>query len=452
MDGQIPSALKTSTNNCGKSLTWLSLVCCCSYALFELTFPNIGKTAEAGLLIVTLISAVFGLRDSKLFTPFVLLGVSLLVQTAGWGASFDATEYGFEPDKAPRIDLLSKWFLFLFFALWLPRIPFGVPLIWAASIVGFLLMPWTNGLGINEFQLAIDNRRIDLGTMNAQHAAMLAGIMLLGSLTLFIKGFTSRTYGKTLKGLAFCTSLTSTALLYATQTRGVWLGVAVASVSLVILYVWLSLKSKSISASPRLLIPIITLIVITTFLIAINSNLGNRIDKESNSVMLALHGKIEEMPLDSTGIRLRSWYFAGTFLAEKPWFGWGPDGSKLIMQESAALPTELKPEFGHLHNTYLDIIAQFGIFGLALYLSLLGWLIVKIIKAFQSNAISLSTFLFGVTFFIYWSIVNIFESYMLFSSGKYAFTIVCSGIISLAISPNSMPATRKLPFLKLRKS
>src|SRR5690554_7186721 len=44
MDGQIPSALKTSTNNCGKSLTWLSLVCCCSYALFELTFPNIGKT------------------------------------------------------------------------------------------------------------------------------------------------------------------------------------------------------------------------------------------------------------------------------------------------------------------------------------------------------------------------------------------------------------------------
>jgi O-antigen ligase len=150
--------------------------------------------------------------------------------------------------------------------------------------------------------------------------------------------------------------------------------------------------------------------------------------------MFALQGKIEEMPLDSTGIRLRSWYFAGEYLAEKPWFGWGPDGSKLIMKESSALPLALKPQFGHLHNTYLDIIAQFGIFGLTLYLALLAWLIIQIIKAFETNTISLSTFLFGIAFIIYWTIINIFESYMLFSSGKYAFTIVFSGIISLSIS------------------
>lgn len=453
MHGQIPSTLTASTDNFGKLLTWLSLVFCVTYAFSELSFPIIGKTAEAGLLIITAISLVFGFRTSKLLIPFVMLGASLLVQTAGWWASFGAREYGFEPETAPRIDLLSKWFLFLFFVLWLPRISFGVPLIWTTSIIGFLLMPWTNGLGITELELAIDNRRIDVGTMNAQHAAMLAGIMLLGSLALFVKSFTTKTYKKTLTGIAFCASVMSIALLYATQTRGVWLGVAIASISLIILYFYLSAKSNSINASSRLLVPAIVVIVVTTFLIALNSNVSNRISKESDSLVLALQGKIEEMPLDSTGIRLRSWYFAGPFLAEKPWFGWGPDGSKLIMQESAALPPELKPQFGHLHNTYLDITAQFGILGLALYASLLGWLILRLIKAFKSNAISLSVFLFGFSFFIYWTIVNIFESYMLFSSGKYAFTIVCAGIISLATSPEDYtPATNKLSIFKPRKS
>jgi len=448
MQKETTSTSNIRTSDCCNPLTWFSLACCITYAFSELLFPGLGKVGEAGLLSVTLISFVFfGLRNPALLTPFILLGVSVLVQVTAWTVSFRVREYGFEPETTPRIDLLGKWFLFLFFALWLPRKSSGVPMMWAASIIGFFLMPWTKGLGIRELQLAINNQRIDVGTMNAQHAAMFSGILLLGSLSLFIRSSTAVTHKKILTGLATFTTLASITLLYATQTRGVWLGTAIASTSIIALYLYFSLKNKSFDAPSKLLITFMATLIITACLIAINSNLNNRIDKESRSLTLALQGKIEEMPLDSTGIRLRSWYFALPFLSERPWLGWGPDGSKLIIQESNALPPDLKLQFGHLHNTYLDIVAQYGLFGLALYLALLGWLILRIIKAFRAGVLPLSAYLFGIAFFIYWTIVNMFESYMLFSSGKYAFTVVYAGLISLTISSsatNQRPTTHHL--------
>jgi len=451
MPGHTPSALNSRANDFCKPLMWFALACCIIYAFSELAFPDVGKLAEAGLLIATIIGLALGVRNPALFTPFVLLGVSILVQTTGWAASFGAREYGFEPESSPRVDVLAKWFLFLVFALWLGRKPLGTPVLWAAAAIGFFLMPWTTGLGIQELRLALDNQRIDIGTMNAQHAAMLSGILLLGSLALFIHSSTASAGRKTLAGVASCTTLAAIALLYATQTRGVWLGVAVASASVVVLYLWLSRKNKNASASSWLVIPLMTAIIVGTVLVAVNSNLSHRIDKESGSFLLALQGKVESMPLDSTGIRLRSWYFALPFIAQKPWFGWGPDGSKLIMQESDALPPAMKSQFGHLHNTYLDITAQYGIFGLALYLALLGWLILHLIKAYKAKVLPLSTFLFGISFFIYWIIVNSFESYMLFSTGKYAFTIVCAGLISLTFSSAPIAQARYTPFFLRRK-
>ncbi len=415
--------LEHSSGHLHAGLIWVSMIFCATYAFAELIYPDIGRLAEGGLLAATAFALIFGMRAKHLRIPLALLALSLVAESASWVASLNSPAFGFEPDAAPRIDLLSKWFLFLVMAFWLYRFPFGVRFFWLAAIAGTSLLPWVNGDALQEFQLALNNQRIDAGTMNAQHAAMISGILLIGGLALFIQLAQSRQRKYTFALAAIYLVTSGLFFLFATQTRGVWLGTAIASVVIIALYFFLTKKSRSRSLSKLSLLAILTVLLCGVTL-ALNSNLANRIHNEGSSLELVLEGKIDQLPLDSTGVRVRSWYYAIPWIAQKPWFGWGPDGSKLIMQESAALPESLKSKFGHLHNTYLDILAQYGFFGLLLYFALLIWLLMHIATSYYQGAMPLSAFLFGAGTLIYWLFINFFESYIFFSSGKYALTIV----------------------------
>lgn len=425
-----------ATRSIEPALSWVALVSCAGYAFAELLFPDASRYAEGLLLLATLIALGLGKRNATLFWPLVMLGAALVLETTSWLASFQAADYGFEPDSGPRLDRISKWFLFLVLAFWLPSSRRAVTAFWASAVVAFALTPWIAGEGWQEIQTALNGARIDAGTMNAQHAAMMAGTLLIGAVCLMIHGNTSRPRKPDFILAGVSLAVLAAFFLYATQTRGVWLGAVMGTMTVLALYVFWPPSSARTQPGRKRTALIITLLLSVGLAMTLNTQLSEKLERESSSATLALEGRFSELPYDSTGIRLRSWYYALPWIAENPWFGWGPEGSKVIMQESDALPPALKVHFGHLHSTYLDVLAQYGLAGLSLLIALGAWFAGSLIQANRRGVIPYAAFLMGMGFLVYWLVVNAFESYMLFSSGKYVFTIVLAGILSL------MPTTR----------
>ena len=81
----------------------------------------------------------------------------------------------------------------------------------------------------------------------------------------------------------------------------------------------------------------------------------------------------EQTPLTSDRVRLNGLRFGVETWMERPWFGWGADASGHLL--GSADPAGLRFHDGarleHLHNTYLEILVQFGAVGLFLVAALL---------------------------------------------------------------------------------
>lgn len=418
-----------------KLLTLLAISACAMFAFSAPLFPDANRYAKTLIGALTLTALARGERDRELFPLFVFFLISLGLEVTSWLASFQAAQFHFMPDSLPRIEGVGKWFWFLLLAFWLRKKPWAPGLFWTFAALALVVTPWILGDGVKEIGRALAGYRIDAGTRNAQHAAMYAGVALIGGICLIIDGSTRS--DKRVLFICAGTALTTTALfyLYGTQTRAIWLGSLFAIAVILVSFSLLTPTLADRRIKKKYIIMTVSLVVLVGMLAAMQTPMSSKIERETGTVSLALQGKFSEIPLDSSGVRIRSWYYALPWIAQSPVFGWGPDGSKLIMQESDAIPAPLKSRFGHLHNTYMDLLAQYGVAGLAFYLGLLAWLATRLIQAHKNNAISPSVFLFGTGFLAYWLVINIFESYMFYDSGKYAFSAVLAGTLSLTLKP-----------------
>ena len=115
---------------------------------------------------------------------------------------------------------------------------------------------------------------------------------------------------------------------------------------------------------------------------------------------------------------------------EKPLLGWGPNGKTLAIQESSKIPQYIKDDYGHLHNTYLEILVNFGIIGFAIFSIFIGWVVKSLIMAKKTKKMPEDIFLFSILALIFWSITNIFESYLMFWTGVFLFNIVLGGALT----------------------
>lgn len=420
-----------------KYLTLIAIAACISYALTEPLLSGFNQYIRAVVVGATLFAISLGDRNRDLLSPFVFFLIATGLEITSWLASFQATDFQFQPNQFPQIEGVGKWFWFIPLVFWLQKKAWAPATFWAVAIFAFTITPWILGDGFSEIELAIEGNRIDAGTRNAQHGAMYAGLVLIGAFCLLMHSTIQPAGRSLLFTISLCMAAVALFFIYATQTRAIWLGSICAVVTILIIYSLSTIVIFGGKIKKRHVTLLIGLLMLAGIWAVTHSPMSSKIDRESSTASLVMQGRISEVPLNSSGIRVRSWYYALPWLNKHLWFGWGPDGSKLIMQESDALPEKLKKKYGHLHNTYLDLVAQYGLAGLAFYLGLLAWFFNRLIKAYRSQVIPPAGFLFGIGFLVYWLIINTFESYMMYSSGKYAFSIVFAGIFSLMRAPKS---------------
>lgn len=439
--GSLPQSLRRGlslwqSNALIRPRPWLQLCAAAAllvYALFGISLETVPeKAAMLANLLGLVMLAVYGgpvngfsLRRSAI----VWLAVAAIIMALiSWSASWlMIPEWAESSFKVHRVTI---WFAMIPVAVILGGRQRNVYLLWGCALLGLLLTPWISGDGMAEWQRGLAGARIDFGLHNAQHAAMLFATAALG-IAAFIPRFLGR--GRRLAGLAWLALLAiCIAAVVATQTRGVWAGFIAGA--LIVATIWVMelrnryrKRRRSIFAGAMATAACVLAIGYLT----LGDIVSQRLAAEREALQLLQQGQMEKIPdTTSTGVRLHTWREALNWIAEHPLVGWGGNGRSLIFDHSTNLSESIKQNFGHLHNSYLDLLANYGLLGLAALLALVYWLVSRSLRAYRAGYVSAGSLTFCLSFTVFFGVVNVFESYLFYDSGHLVMALVGGGILT----------------------
>ncbi|MFD2665081.1 O-antigen ligase family protein [Halomonas halophila] len=412
-------------------LTWLGLLATFLYGAGRVAWPDVGQKAGTAMALLGLFAVLYWGRRLKSSAPLWLLLVIVLVQLLSWGLGY-LHHPQWVPDN-PELDRLAKWFLFIGMAWWLGGSTRLTLWVWAVAVPGFVLAVWLEGHGWQSWQRGLAGSRVDFGIHNAQHVAMLFGAAALG-----LASFAPRmcSAGRLALGrrLAWCAMLIVCLVgLVVTQTRGVWLATIVASLVMLGGWAWRARKlSRHAEASRRWSWAAVigVLLAIVVLFSAFHGTVERRLLVEQQVITSVIEGDWGGVPYSSVGIRIHSWRAATEWIAERPLVGWGGEGRSLVMEQTAWLPDTIRQRFGHLHNTFLEVLVGYGLLGASVVALLATWVARGTWLAWRGGVMPGDMALFGFGFFVFFMIANLFESYLAFWSGGYVFTLVMGGLVT----------------------
>ena len=404
------------------------------YLATKMYFSDVARPAEtlmilSGFIVLFHLNRTYTLADTKVFTLtlFLLLVTALM----SWYLSF--RDYPDLIDSSPRAEILARTMLFLPMAAILAlhlRAPFIAISIFLLMCI---LMPWLSGNGWSDISAGLRGARIDFAFRNANHGALYFGTCLIVLLS-FYQTIVTQSIAKKIAWISLFVVF-SLFLLF-TQSRGTWL----ALILVFIYFGYLKIQERRLSEAAyfwnKALIGFFVLSSLG-FFILFNTSLGqsitSRVFAESNTWALILSGNLTELPKTSIGIRISFWLEGFNYFLERPLFGWSTQGQILAIQLSPDL-ADLKG-FGHLHNSWIELLVNYGVIGCFLYIFSLYTLSKVVKRSYHSGRISSEWFMFFKLFLFYWIIVNIFEGFVLFWTGAFLCAVIFGAVLAKAWQP-----------------
>lgn len=204
-------------------------------------------------------------------------------------------------------------------------------------------------------------------------------------------------------------------VLYLKKNRDNWKKLAVAAAVVLIVGGITSAKTWDIVNDVRKSIPGATLI------------LGEvRVDKTEQSAGSSSTTETSESTVATGSGRASLWYYAGKFMLEKPWFGYGPENLNKVYGEADQI-------FDRPHNEYLQFGASLGIPALSFYIAAMVMLCLLVHKKFRNASLmSLGAFCAVISYLIQATFGN-----TMFYSSPFFFLIL--GLTQGAFHDTSMP-------------
>ncbi|MBS3951335.1 MAG: O-antigen ligase family protein [Methylomicrobium sp.] len=412
------------TNRFDSGRSWLAFLGALTVLLYA--FLGISAPGFAGKLIYVLMlsSVVFFFTapvEVRRSTVFVLLLISVCVPLASWALSL--LTHPELAEKSPKVNRVVNWLLPITVAFALGGSTRNTLLAWAAALLGLLVATWLGG-GFTEVLRGLEGYRVDFGLHNAQHTAMYFGVALLGLLN-FLPRLIARQSSRWFifpVWLALVVFIATCVII--AQTRAVWLGLSVSLLVMAVMF------AQSLRHYRGLMLGLLIATASLLFLIGQSELVERRVESEVKTFTSVFQGSLEQIPFDSSGIRLHSWVEAADWIVQRPIFGWGGNGRGLVIMKATSFPESLRQRFGHLHNSYLDTLVNFGAVGLLLLLGLWAWLTFSTVAAYRRGVLPRDMLQFFVSFMVFWTTINFFESYIYFSSGTFVFALVAGGVLS----------------------
>jgi len=331
-------------------------------------------------------------------------------------------------DSSPKVHRMGIWFKMIPIAIILGGRTDRILLCGLLAIAALFSAPFITGEGTSEIQAGLSGKRIDFGINNAQHPAMISGVLFLSLLAALITNINSSLLKRFwLYGMLILTLFMVATIVISTQTRGVWLGLLVAIPS--ILLTTLLIRKQTLKDIIRK--ASIGILFIVIFLFTFQDVIQKRVVSITQSFETNSDQTIGQRLMKDRSFYLRAstWEDGLEWISKKPLLGWGGNIEKHIVADTSERLEKVIP-FRHLHNSYLDTLANYGISGLAILLLLCIYLVFCAHKSWRSNTMPTPIYLFLIGFFPFWLVVNIFESYFFYSSGEYIIAIVGAIILS----------------------
>ncbi|MUK67931.1 O-antigen ligase family protein [Aliivibrio fischeri] len=428
----VDSKLSSIINS--KKFSIFMLFCLFGYALLKSASRVNGDVFQSffvfGSLLALYVERKVIFKDGML----ILLLLSLILQVLSWiNATIQIPQLA---QTTPDFGNLANMFFFIFIAYWLKGQKKSVYLLWIMMLIGFILSFYIHSTNfIQDLLNGSHGQRIDFNVNNAQHPALWSGIA-----TLLLSYFTIKHIylafqsGKRNKHLSISAILTFVNLffifiIFATQTRQVFLGLIVTSIIGPVSYILIQ-KNKP---SWKLILPLVLITLISLFTISNIPSLEKRTANEENTYKALLSGDINQVPYNSSGVRINIWYEALGWIKERPILGSDQNIRDDVISLSTRIPKKVRDTINHLHNSFFEVTLSYGVVGLALILFMFYWLLhstSKLAPLGQFNEIRLIALLF----LIYWFVVNNFESYLFSTTGLLVHNIMFGSIYTFYLT------------------
>ncbi|WP_249260671.1 O-antigen ligase family protein [Halomonas caseinilytica] len=416
--------------SCSRGIWGLGGITLLIYTGGQILWPEVGSNAETVMALLGLVMVLVQGKDIRRSAALWLLLAVVMVQVLAW-----VLGYFHHPQWVadnPQVDRLAKLFVFIAVAWWLGGSTRNTLLVWGLAVAGLILASIVQGDGLQEWVRGLEGHRVGFGVRNYQHGAMLFGVALLG-LTVFAFRIMAPGRWRAVRVIGWCLIFLLTVIaVMIGQTRAVWLALAL-SLPFVLLIWLLSMRLLGGGRLNRRLLVMgsgIALLVVLGAGTLLKGPLMERVSKESQVIDMLLEGQIDDIPYTSIGIRIHSWQAAFEWIQERPIVGWGGTGRRLVIDHTPWLPASVKQDFGHLHNYFLEIWVAYGLIGVGVIGALASWVGLATWRAWRGGVLPGDMALFGAGFFLYWLVVNQFESYNSFWTGVYVHNLVVGGLVT----------------------
>lgn len=414
---------------CPRPLWAIGVATLLLYAGLRVLWPSIGSNAESVSALLGLVVVLAYGRGIRSTAPLWLLLAALLVQCLSWWLG-----YQHHPDWVadnPQVDRLAKLFIFIAVAWWLGGSTRNTLLLWGVAALGYFAATLLIDGVYQDWLTGLKGARVDFGIRNAQHSSMMFGALLMALVVLAPRLLRAGKWRWLRVGIWSFALVLSTIAVLIGQTRAVWLGLLLAmpaALAAWFVYYWV----KKGSVAPRTLgAAALVIVLLAGLAIAVlGKPVANRVAAESEVIEQLAGGQFEQIPYTSIGIRINTWLAGAEWIAERPIVGWGGEGRSLAIKHTEWLPDDVRESFGHLHNFFLEIWVAYGLLGVVLILALSIWIGQGCWRSWRAGVLPGDMALFGAAFFIYWVVVNQFESYNSFWTGVYVHNLVVGGLVT----------------------
>ncbi|MGM8850980.1 O-antigen ligase family protein [Salinicola halophyticus] len=305
----------------------------------------------------------------------------------------------------------------------------------AVLIVGMVVGSLVRGEPPHELmQLMAAGERPTLGFKNWQHAGVCAGVIMIAQ-ACFARRFFRATanphaWRQGLARFAFLLiAIWAVAAWTFSMTRAAWLGIlVVVGVALLgALLAWRRGLTDQGNLNRYLIVAILCGILITLAVaMAFGDRIVQRLSAEHEVIGAVLRGDLSAVPSSSIGFRIHAWHYAFQLFQEKPWFGWGPKSHIPLLLESTnpvedtTLGTVVERSgLRHFHSSYVTLLIANGAVGALLYVTTIAAVGTAAWTSWKRRLMPTDIAIFLALFFLFWAVVNAFESYVSYSTGIY---------------------------------
>jgi len=222
--------------------------------------------------------------------------------------------------------------------------------------------------------------------------------------------------------IIFLGALYSIVIIYAANTRATILGIAISFLVYVIYKLHLTYSGKTTRNRKKTIIISGSLIGLVLVFSLLNFNpferVAERFYKEKDDIVNLLTMKDAEFSSPSIGPRAIIWTFAIDSLKEQPLMGYGARTRKQLLYGNDILKN-FNRNIGHFHNSYIELTFAYGILGLLIVSGLVIHVIYAASQTRKSGKMPDDIFDFLILFSTYWFLVNLAESYIIYTTGYY---------------------------------